>query len=73
MMKYLQTIKEEEDHDVEGATYTNEMMQMSPMPLALGSPDKRRSTKKSGAGSIRGSFIGGMGDDVAPQAPETEH
>ena len=72
-VKYLQTIKEEEEHDVEGKENTFEMMNMSP---GLGndfSPDKRNkgSMKKmrQGGSFIGGSFIGGEG---AAAAPETE-
>jgi hypothetical protein len=70
MMKHLQTIKEEEDHDVDGANYSNEMLMMSPTPFG-NSPDKRR---KSGKTSVRGSIIGGsfIGEEMAPMAPETE-
>ena len=72
-MKHLQTIKEEQDHDADGANNAFDMLQMSPAPFGA-SPDKRRQSRKSGTNSIRGSFIGGsvIGEEFAPQAPETE-
>jgi dynein intermediate chain len=73
MMKHLKTIREEEDHDADGAINSFDMLQMSPSPFG-GSPDLRIKTKKQGGPSVRGSFIGGsvIGDEYAPQAPETE-
>jgi|TARA_B110000285_G_scaffold110815_1_gene125805 hypothetical protein len=73
MVKYLQTIKEEEEHDVEGKENTFEMMNMSPAPGGGEfSPDKRKSLKKRGQGGsfIGGSFIGGDGPAAAPETEE---
>ena len=52
MVKYLQTIKEEEEHENEMSQNYEQMMQLGMSPM--NSPDKnmRRGTKK-------GSFIGG--------------
>lgn len=73
MVKYLQTIKEEEEHDMEGNNYSMELINMSPAPGMGGpvSPDKRR--KQSFIGGPR-SFIGGsfIGEELAPAPPETE-
>jgi hypothetical protein len=45
-MKHLQTIKEEQDHEAEGAHNAYDMLQMSPSPFGQ-SPDKRKmSTSK---------------------------
>ena len=71
-MKYLQTIKEEEEHDMEGNNYSMELINMSPAPGMGGvSPDKMR--KKSFIGGPR-SFIGGsfIGEELAPAPVETE-
>ena len=64
MVKYLQTIKEEEEHDGESKDF--DMMMIS--------PEKRRTSSKkvsrTGGSFIGGSFIGG--GDEPPSAPETE-
>ena len=71
MVKYLQTIKEEEEHDAENSN-AFEMMMMSPAPGSAISPDKKRNSQKKIRGG--GSFIGGsfIGGDEPPAAPETE-
>ena len=71
MVKYLQTIKEEEEHDGDANQF--DMMMMSPAPGGGLSPDKRRTSSKK-AGRTGGSFIGGsfIGGEEPAAAPESE-
>lgn len=71
MLKHLQTIKEEQEHDEEGQQNAADMAG-NPLysPFAGRSPDLRRGTGKK---SVRGSFIGGsFVAEEAPPVPETE-
>ena len=63
MVKYLQTIQEEEEHDQEGNHNYDLMRMVSPG----GSPGVKRKSQRG----IRGSFIGDNLAETAP-APETE-
>ena len=69
MLKHLQTIKEEEDHEQEGRDMFAEMQKNS-----IVSPDKRRgsSIKQQHRGSfLKGSFIGY--EDVPVETEEQRH
>ena len=71
MLKHLQTIKEEQEHDEESLQNAADMAG-NPLysPFSGRSPDIRRRT---GQKSARGSFIGGSFiADEAPPVPETE-
>lgn len=71
MLKHLQTIKEEQEHDEEGQQNAADMAG-NPMysPFSGRSPDLRR---QAGKKSVRGSFINGsFVADEAPPVPETE-
>lgn len=73
MIKHLQTIKEEQEHDEEGQQNMVDMGN-NPMysPFQGTSPDPLR-RKRGGKGSVKGSFIGGsFVADEAPPLPETE-
>jgi hypothetical protein len=63
MVKYLQTIKEEEEHDQEAAVFTMEMAALGMTPGSHHSPSKY---KKREAASVKNSFIGGsfIGGDI---------
>jgi len=68
MMKYLQTIKEEEEHDNEGVVNTMEMLNLSPAPAgSFTSPLKKNWSLKGS--EHKKSFV--IGEEQAP-APETE-
>ena len=72
MLKHLQTIKEEQEHDEESQQNAADMAG-NPMysPFSGRSPDHLR--RQAGKKSVRGSFINGsFVADEAPPVPETE-